>query len=198
MRKFRAAAIVVIVMIATVHLTLYVFPRAGQIEIAARDFKPGTIGALQRAVSAGENSADPSLGRTLEAYQYGLAQLSYLAGNPQQTALYLKGVGSLDHWDYPSVEWRMALMQEWTAANGFPVIRPTAASGFVMPEEGRWLEGKLWSAALLLALLALPGMVVALINLWRQRRIDLLVDNFLRMSAARRATKVPVSAVPAE
>ena len=187
LRRLRLFLMLLALMTGGALLGSTLFPRGGVVEIAASDFKPGTIVSIDAAARVTDDGRDPGRSRKLEAYHYTLAQLAYLAGDPARTAGQLAAVGPLDFWAYPSVEWRLSIMREWVAAHGLSAGGGTVASAFVMPEDGRVIARRFAGAALLLFVLALPALLLALVHLWRHRRVSRLVDGYLQGGAIRRA-----------
>lgn len=190
LRRFRLFLALVLLMTSGGQLGAFMFPRSGVVEIAASDFKPTTIQSIETTSRVSNPVSEPQRGRTLEAYHYTLAQLAYLAGDATRTAAELEAVGTLDFWAYPSVEWRLAIMRDWVAMRGIAVSGTDPAGEFVMIEEGRAVAAMIMRASLLLLLLGSPAIFLALVYLWRRRRIHELQDTHAQLSASRRTSNL--------
>lgn len=186
LRRFRLLLALIVLMVFGGQLSSFVFPRGGVVEIAASDFKPGTIKSIEAASNGSTTTGDPQRDRKLEAYHYALAQLAYLTGDPARTAQEVAAVGTLDFWAYPSVEWRLAIMREWIAANKITTPGSNPASHFAMPEDGRLIADWILRAALLLIGLGSPAVLLASIYLWRHSRILDLQSGHAQLDATRR------------
>ncbi|MFM2281251.1 MAG: hypothetical protein RLZZ444_3482, partial [Pseudomonadota bacterium] len=192
-RRFHLFLMLVLVMAFGSQVSSYLFPRSGVVEIAAADFKPETIRSIDATSRGAKAVSDPQQARAFEAYHYTLAQLAYLAGDQARTADEIGEVGTLDFWAYPSVEWRLAIMREWVAVNGTATLEASSSSEFVMPDEGRVVTAMIMRASLLLIVLGSPAIALALVYLWRRRRIYKLQNAYATLSATRRTSNLLAS-----
>jgi hypothetical protein len=175
-RRFRLLRLALVVVGFCGFLAVYMFPRSGAVEIPIRDIKAHSLQAYVSdpgpAIAAGASD-----GGEAKAYHYALAQMAYLDGKVVETARQIALVWPLGEWDYPSVQWRMAIMQEWVEAHGGALAAPGERVTTTRLEQARRFAGLVWRAAAALALLSAPAVILLGLYLWRRGRVTRLVED---------------------
>ncbi|MBB1250690.1 hypothetical protein [Rhizobium sp. G21] len=162
-------------------LVVYMFPRSGAVEIPIQDIRAQSLQAYLSDPGPSPANGEGDDGAA-EAYHYALAQIAYMDGSVVETARQIALVWPLGAWNYPSVQWRMAIMQEWVEAQGGPDAAPGERVITTRLEDARRFASLIWQVAAILALPSGPALILLGMHLWRRMRVKRLIEDHIALN----------------